>query len=156
MAHNPRPSRAKSSVDHSAITADDIKLIAYLDNEVLMNYACGYLYRAEQAREWFLEDGKIDTCLPFHEEVKDQDYAWRVLRRPAFIANIIDRLENGDNDKLTDEQKAKVEAIMLRLADSQQVDVVLFCNPDDQDDVQMELAEPIYHYIVEGELPETE
>lgn len=156
MSNAPRVSRPHSSVDHSALSKDDLKFVAYLDGSAMYNNARGYLYSAEQAREWFLEDGHLDVAPRFCDLVADQDYAWRVLRRPEFIAEVISFIEGGDNPKLTDEQKAKATALMIRLSDAQSVDVVVYCKEDEQVDLVMELAEPLYHYLHKGEIPELE
>ena len=120
------------------------------------NNSNGYLYRAEMAREWYLEDGKIDRTQVFGELWKDQDYAWRVLLRKELHDAIIQQLEGGDNDPLTDAHKAKVVAILTRLSDHQPVDVVMYCKLDDQYELILEIAEALYQYLVEGEIPELE
>lgn len=156
MPRTPRVSRPMASADHSALTEDDQKLVNYLEGQVIYNNARGYLSTAEQAREWFLEDGKLDVCPKFCDVVQGQDYAWRVLRQPKFMTAVIDYANGFDGPKFDEAQTAKAQALLILLSDSQPVDVILESDEENQTDLVMELAEGLFHYLHSGVIPEVD
>lgn len=156
MARAPRVSRPKASANHSTLTEDDLKLVNYLNGQVIYNNARGYLSTAEQARDWFLEDGKLDVCPKFCDVVQGQDYAWRVLRQPKFMAAVIDYANGFDGPKFNEAQTAKAQALLILLSDSQPVDVILESDEENQTDLVMELAEGLFHYLHSGVIPEVD